>query len=106
MIWREGNRVIYVLRALDSAYRPLADTWTEETAICPGADRLQPPVIRGFGNVWCLNEGGFARSIGVPKEIEEGRDTTVLLCAGGQVIRSRDLGDVTLLPDGTWTLSP
>lgn len=106
MMWRSGNRLITVLRSLDFAYRSFADTWTEETPLCPGADRLDPPVIRGFGNAWCMNEGQFPRSIGIPKEIEWGRDTAVLLCTGGQVIRNRDIGDIALLPDGTWSLYP
>jgi hypothetical protein len=54
MLWREDERLIYVLFR-DGTWRAFEDTWTEEEAESdPGLvvpeGRLQP--IRGFGKVW------------------------------------------------------
>ena len=102
MIYAENDGTIRVLRDLDHLYRSYEDTWTERVTICPGADRLDPPIIRGFGNVWCTNEGEFPRSIGIPLELEWGKDAITLPCEGGYVFRKHEHGDIVLLPHGQW----
>jgi len=104
MFWLESDGSISVLRNLDAAYRTFADTWVEDTPICAGATRLDPPVVRGFGNVWCENSDGFARSIGIPSEPEWGKDMPVLLCTAGRVVRKDVAGDIVLLPHGNWAM--
>ena len=102
MIWLQSDESIDVLRGLDGEYRSYPDTWVEDSPICVGAGRMDPPVVRGFGNVWCENVDGFARSIGIPVEPEWGKDMPVLPCEGGLIVRKDVDGDVALLPQGTW----
>ena len=104
MLWLASDGTISVLRDLDSTYRTYTDTWVEDAPICTGAARLDPPVVRGFGNAWCENVDGFARSIGIPRELEWGKDVPTLPCTGGRIVRKDVDGDIVMLPHGTWTM--
>jgi hypothetical protein len=103
MLWRGPTSTIHVLRA-DGTYASYDDRWREgmpsETCEAdPPAGLIQP--IRGFGMVWCLQEG-VPDALGWATESERALSVTHQRFAQGDLIRDGEGRVVVLWDNGTW----
>jgi YVTN family beta-propeller protein len=108
MLWREADRTVFVLYK-DGQWRSFADRWQEGMSIysCEGtapADLLRPQ--RGFGLVWCAEQGvkeGLGWAVGDEKGYT---DTWQLFEQGQMIVLGGQPSVYALLSDGTFLQHP
>jgi hypothetical protein len=102
MIWREDQRLIYVLRE-DGMWADFADTWTpdlREPNLIPPQALYRP--VRGFARVWVLDLGGPPSPIGWGTAPEQGYVMVVQPFARGLLLDGAEGEAYALYDDGTW----
>jgi len=103
MVWREDNRMIYVLYN-DGTWQSFPDTWQEgepeKAGYTPPPGLYEP--IRGFGKVWREQLGGPNAAIGWATAPEQGDNRAVQDFRNGVMLDAADWRWVLFQDDHTW----
>ncbi len=108
MMWREPDRTVFVLY-IDGVWRSFADRWREDMAeygceATPPGSMLQPK--RGFGLVWCVEEG-VKEGLGWALDEEQGYTNEWQTFERGEMIVSGAAQVIyALFADGTFLEYP
>jgi len=117
MIWRGDTRKIYVLVSKAGYSTPLVppgrwvaydDKWQEgmPEISCGAAEDQEFPIVRGFGYLWCHNDG-VRSTLGNSIEGERGDEQTMQAFERGWAMEVRGWwGVVALSESGKWMFQP
>lgn len=107
MFWRGPEKAIYVA-LVDLSYTVRADTWnesmSERSCDIRAPEGLQQPK-RGFGLVWC-NEEGTRAALGFAQAEEVGAQVVVQRFTGGMIALQSDGTARVFYTNSTWAILP